>query len=1746
MQRKQYMPAAVPYFSSESLREQFVQDIHYAAGKALINREEAQWLLLLVASDADSDTDTDTNLPRADRLVLSNGLAGNAELAGALLISDSDNSDTAVFLSTLAFGIERFASRTTLLDALQQRFYEVSASSIVEVERVDGPLFDACTVAVLGQQVHYLDELWTRLEELPDLRAASGKALQTLLSAEGQGDGIEVFSQIVQILETEPVANPGPPAIAGTQYLADAAVQTVISGPLPAGLARRFLDAQGLTLSQARSGLFEQALSDTASGVGTAYEQLLSDYWAFPGADGRTAKDFATHVLAESFRQHLLSSRVSGKMPEAEYQLLLTLLPSCPDAFDPQSIMVRRLSVFVPGQEPVKLVGVVLIEFPGDESAGTYLYSSQPGFLRVTDSDKAIEQILSDRSRAGLLFYSSLNDHAAIQMQGHLELRQDTLTSEFFSDFVESVIALQKRNLRYALALPAIQDEKMTFRIDDALDIRGLLDSRLFRLHDSGRWRSERLTWGASVQGSNAQPDLIIEPSSNWIDKLRKLDAMLERVDALHAGVDGCMRLALNRYLAVIGGPHLDAWALWVVPDDEGARPVRLLSLALDLVCGHAQTSLSGGLVLAGLGTPVLDLPVQRMSSGLIEQILVCVQMEFARRFEKQISEFYSRSIRHLDTRLAPGVITGLVREYSLRLEMLAEKRTAKLPALVIENVLQVLDRPLPALRETLGEACVDAFAVSVRYDPDSPAIKIPNAFVINDRRAHSQPALWVMNRGLVSFATRQALDEYVAALLIRSGLVSHMSGVLAEPDRQTLLAYRARTGTLDLKVILRGIEGHFIQALQRDEIERQRRTVAELYRQAIAWRVPSELFVNLLGAAERDDRNRQILGYLGVAIQFIIYRAIVPTWISDASKADQITLVHALQRFYVTCAAQKDFLFDVPSLYEYSCKQLTLRFNTDFTEPRPDPENILATLTHYVPVPVAPGQIPQAIPAATQAVSENLVEFAINRFLARQDGVILLSSRDHKPLNASLTPVYVRELVTSLDIAAGYRAMLESLLTVTSADYLERRKLFVEQVPSLDILRAFALKLKGELSGQAYRLIENVLGMPDAIARLPVDGCKMVLSALKLLPAKEGWEPTVVLNTYLMGPLDSQPGPWVLYAPLHDAFAFKEYPDQSALLHDIHTSASLQTYILDRVDPGLRKLYDNGGFVEPHLPFSAESSFDLPFETPAPVTLQIDPYGGNCLLLMFEGALNILKLQVKQSSITNAEHRSAASRYLFTLGAEQVMALMPGRLGTLIGIVQGQALLNLSVISAGDQRWGKALSEFMAALSVMISSGQASSIIPSRAVDEAGYWLEDAAFSDPLVQPDDAADVPEFSWSNSSLTQQIRERLRQFEIHDIALNTLQKDELLNTYRDPVTGSTYAAIGGKTYELRFDGDGWFIVSRERVGPPVSLDKDQQWTLDIQGGLKGGGGALTHMEGSLVDDLVNEIIVVSARGMPEIRRSYREMAQSIEDAHAQAQCYLENCLANLTRPLPEVEVEPRAEKILAEFFGQKKPDDRLYEVTRKAVTDIYQELMTPSLSPIDSSRYVVGFNRAGNEASSAFIFEADPWKRVFLTEQFFRLPTYRFKLSAIRSGEFKHGPHYRAAILIHELSHMVLKTDDIAYVDSQAPFVDLIEDTSTYRMRIKNELIFQQQRTLSYLTDRDKLFRQLDEDTWRDLKRADGNEKQTILRVSGKRTLDEARDVFYENVHKRVDIMLKNADSVALLVTLLGRERFVRR
>jgi hypothetical protein len=565
-----------------------------------------------------------------------------------------------------------------------------------------------------------------------------------------------------------------------------------------------------------------------------------------------------------------------------------------------------------------------------------------------------------------------------------------------------------------------------------------------------------------------------------------------------------------------------------------------------------------------------------------------------------------------------------------------------------------------------------------------------------------------------------------------------------------------------------------------------------------------------------------------------------------------------------------------------------------------------------------------------------------------------------------------------------------------------------------------------------------------------------------------------------------------------------------------------------------VRPIYDNGGFVEPHLPWSTESTFDFPPSTPLPVTVKIEPVESNVLHYLFKGTGQILQLAAHELSLTTAESDKQASRFLMTLGTEQILALLPGRLGLLVGLWQSKALLGASLSAAGHGRWGKALSEFFAALSLWISARRAPEEIVFDVVHGGGETNIE------VVEP---APFPEFSWNSSSLSPELQTRLQEFEARTVSLSELQKDSLSNTYKDTKTSRDFAAVAGKVYEVRFGHDGWRIVDHEIQGPFIKLDSNQQWKLNLEGGLKGGGGLVTKVQRTLVDYSVDDIFITEASGLKEIRQNFRDRARRIGEAHLQAKIYLQTSLSNLEPGFDGGPPHPQTTKIIAEFFGGQGHDPLLLATVRKSISDVLNELLSPSLSPFSSKRFVVGTNRAGSGNISAFIFPHDPGRRVFLTERFFFPRTVRLKRAGLGQITFNQDAHYRAATLVHELSHLSGDTHDIAYVDATAPYLDLLEDTGAYRTGLKRSQE-KQQRCLSHLTPRDELFTETHSGEPRDLKHGDGSGKQQVLDITDKKTLDEARDVFLADAEKRRDIILSNADSVALLVTLLGRKLFV--
>jgi hypothetical protein len=328
-----------------------------------------------------------------------------------------------------------------------------------------------------------------------------------------------------------------------------------------------------------------------------------------------------------------------------------------------------------------------------------------------------------------------------------------------------------------------------------------------------------------------------------------------------------------------------------------------------------------------------------------------------------------------------------------------------------------------------------------------------------------------------------------------------------------------------------------------------------------------------------------------------------------------------------------------------------------------------------------------------------------------------------------------------------------------------------------------------------------------------------------------------------------------------------------------------------------------------------------------------------------------------------------------------------------------------------------------------------------------------------------------------------------------------------------------------------------------IGPTVSLDAQLRWQFDLKLGLKGGGARVTRFRNSEMDNRIEAFFHVEASGMPQIRRQFREKARAIGQAQLQAKTYLETALDNLGDGAG-VAPHPDAMRIIAEFFGVAAPDLELLEQIRGSTRRLYSAVMDASLSTINSPRYVVGTNLVGYEKVCAFVVKGDQAQKIYLTERFFDIPAFALKKRQPGDAPFNVRDHYRAVNLIHELSHQVLDTRDIAYLEASAPFLDLLGEPTTWSVKLKAALSGWQDRALSHQSDRETLFQLRDNDEWRDLKQDDGGAKRCILKITDTATLDDARTVFMEDPVKRGKIILANADSVALLTARLGRRKFV--
>ena len=231
------------------------------------------------------------------------------------------------------------------------------------------------------------------------------------------------------------------------------------------------------------------------------------------------------------------------------------------------------------------------------------------------------------------------------------------------------------------------------------------------------------------------------------------------------------------------------------------------------------------------------------------------------------------------------------------------------------------------------------------------------------------------------------------------------------------------------------------------------------------------------------------------------------------------------------------------------------------------------------------------------------------------------------------------------------------------------------------------------------------------------------------------------------------------------------------------------------------------------------------------------------------------------------------------------------------------------------------------------------------------------------------------------------------------------------------------------------------------------------------------------------------------------------------------------------------------EFLKTFFDLESLDPVHLEHVTTRIDALLARFLHPELSPLTSRKYVVCRSRFNSQAS-AFVNRADSARRIYLTEVFFNTlfeRSYALNHPYLKAASppFQASHHLRASFLLHEVTHDVLNTEDIHYLNAGFPYLDLLDADLPFGHYLKT---FTQeiQRNHSPQASTEHLFKVFNAQTlqWHDI--SSGPAKTRIKQIAGVSTLDQARLVFRNDAIKRVELMLVNADTLVLLIVHLGR------
>ncbi|NMX66324.1 hypothetical protein HBO15_03100 [Pseudomonas sp. WS 5111] len=1677
----------LPYFFPEAMR--LAKRLNERERQRDIGDQDRQFLRNLFFASA---TGRKAQSPPmiAERLLLNCPGKEPIELAGAFAMG-SEGDYSAVFFYGPQTGLEKFSDYGQLSQALKTRLgdehkrgellhflsigqradFSFAAGSTLTRQLIEGNVFDEQKACIERYQQLNVQAMLDQLGQLPLLETLLDQLLNsTLRKAFPNADQHKTHVFLYALAASPTEQDRWVDAL----RLRDALLLFYRQQSWPVGLRREFVNPE-VAATQGTNTLWEEGLKQASRQLHLFLLNSIETYWNADIHPGQSRREYFAQAMSDKSRVDLLFKRQEDVISAQQWQELQALYL---EGNRRGTIPIEKVRLWEYPPHFVELASTLVIT-----DSLNCLYTQSKG-LQVLASYDDLQATLKAMAQArghedDFFGFLGLEERARFIGFKHPQISLASINGPVFNTLFEGIINKQRQNLEYCLDIYRrnLGTVNAYALLDHGLDIRAMLDHRLLGLGAKGRWSTHpsppsvpaeraRLTIRKLHSLVNAQGDLIAR-----IPNLETLITdQLRRTFNLSAGIAlDPANLYISRYAT-----HADAQERRTPQASQSilAHCIARLKGEAQAIPDSAQYGVYGPRN-HGLAAKRPELSIARLNSMLTQWLLVLNL--------QAVAQTPRAGLEALIPTLAHSMAVGILEEASLRLlDKTLDERDVGILRAVLKPDNTSTRQPL-----TLNGFTPEAFTLSLLAKGQTTLRQLANCFVLTERggldQHHSGHALlWTPATGVEAFTTisylRDALAHRLNDSALRLSLLENLDALKRLPHQRYELGP------------LQSIREPVLHRCQRSWIDQH---IAQR-QHTLAFKTNAQSLVQALGEVQRQLPANNLQRAIDIA-RWAELRHSLPDRLGAAPAREQRRHAEILEQYRVSTLHGRDYLYELRSLRQHVSDRLN-EMLVDYS--------LFADGVQIVPK------------LALAGLRQSLLDFAMNP-------ASLQSARfDVVCTSADLTETVVRQMLTQLKIHDDYHTYLARHLAGGAPGIEQRRRDFSQQLPWQLLQHAHALKLQERLSDRGLDLIQQVVDMPDAIARASVAGASAIIRPLELL-ATAGATRAPVLGLYLISA--GREGIQVLYAPYHPTLSFTEFESEAQFLEALNLPGALQDCVLNRLAAPQDATYRN--LLASTLGRDSE------------ITLDFNPIQGNLFSQLFDDNRQLLLKWLGVQWVEGAQAEWETVKQVLSGSAESVLSLLPGKLALPWNIWRSISLFMDSAEALQDHHWRRALQTFIEGIAQMASLAQ---------------QLHDAQslLFDPEQQTPQAAPQTFVKWPGLDITAPQRTQLAPSEVSDVALVNMNKNELNGTYQHQ--GAAYIPLAGKVYKALSLGNDWRIRTPDQNGPFIHRNSAGQWAIDTRGNIARYGQAFGRLlDRREIRASARRTMNIEAVGMRAIRQLCPDRARMIVEAIDLATFYVQNCKLNLALLEPGVAPVTRIHRFVNEFFGididtdqgPQVVDPLLVQKLHRIVDLILAALLDPKLSALDSKRFVAGSHRTDPHGNWGFTIDKDPDRRIYLSEHFFAPPLSIY--DNCLPDHFDWAAHARATLLIHELSHVVAETADAAYLDSVAPFSDLIETLTEAGRTLSGALKKQQSQSYSRRTPVGQLFKFADVSgtLWSDFGQASDTEyiRDQILRTTGGANLGNARGIFMSNLARRVDTMLDNADSVAFMISNLGRQ-----